>query len=165
MVKGYKCFNKDMINSYGLKFEIGKKYKVNGKVQPGINGNGFHFCTNIEDTFRYFYPDCGVEVCEVIGTGDVARFNDEYNGYFDMYAAEELTIVRKIEREEIIQMALKMSEVRVCRFIQSFKLTPEEIKLFEDKFSKYILVLLAIEYYQKENTEVYRDYYESKRRR
>ena len=31
-IKGYKAFNKDMTNMYGKKFEVGKTYSVNGKI-------------------------------------------------------------------------------------------------------------------------------------
>lgn len=166
MVKGYKCFNKDMTNTYGFKFEVGKTYKVDGEIHPGTNGNGFHLSTNIEDTFRF----CGVMnpdivLCEVIGSGEVVSFNDEYNGYYEMYAVEKLEIVRQLDRNEIIQMALNMSEERAMRFVQVFKLTQDEIKLFEDKFSDYIFINLALEYYQKGNKSIYQEHYSNSRRR
>ena len=53
-IYGYKCFNSDMTNRYGKKFELGKVYSTDGKVKFGNSGNGFHFCKNIEDTLRYF---------------------------------------------------------------------------------------------------------------
>ena len=53
-VIGYKCFNKDLINHYGQKFEIGKIYIASGIIKFGTRGNGFHMCKNIEDCFRFF---------------------------------------------------------------------------------------------------------------
>ena len=48
MIKGYKCFNKGLINRYGKKFEVGKIYHQDGDIKFGINGNGFHMCSNLE---------------------------------------------------------------------------------------------------------------------
>ena len=154
-MRGFKCFNSDMTNLYGEQFEIGKKYKVNGPVKVGVRGNGFHICVNIEDTLKYFgalNPD--IVVCEVVGNGEILSSWDDYYG-FEKFAVSELEIMRIIPREEIIQMALQFSEDRALRFVQLFKLTEEEIKLFEEKFNVYLSVLKAIEYYQKNNKSVY----------
>ncbi len=51
---GYKCFNSDLTNRYGSKFEVGKTYHAKGDIKFGNNGNGFHMCKNMEDTLRYF---------------------------------------------------------------------------------------------------------------
>ena len=52
-IKGYKAFYSDMRNHYGMKFKEGEIYNVSGNASFGLKGNGFHFCKNIEDTFRY----------------------------------------------------------------------------------------------------------------
>lgn len=53
-MKGYKAFNKDMLAMNNIKFEIGKQMHIDGPIKSGpIDGNGFHFCTNFEDTFRF----------------------------------------------------------------------------------------------------------------
>lgn len=39
MVKGYKCFNSDMSNCYGFKYNIGNIYYSYGDIKFGINGN------------------------------------------------------------------------------------------------------------------------------
>ena len=156
MILGYKSFNRNFTNRYGLKFSVGMTYKACGEIRFGVLGNGFHMCSNMEDTFRYFdsFSD-DIVVCEVIGSGENITYNDEYNGYYDMYAVETLTIVRKLEREEIIKIGQQMTEYRVIRFVQGFKMTLEEIKLFEDKFSNNQNVLDAIAYYQKGQLDVY----------
>lgn len=53
-VLGYKCFNKDLTNSYGTIFEIGQIYTIQGDIKFGTKGNGFHMCKRLEDTLRYF---------------------------------------------------------------------------------------------------------------
>lgn len=114
MVKGYKCFNSDMSNCYGFKYNIGNIYYSYGDIKFGINGNGFHMCKNLVDVFRYFNCfDEDVIVCEVIGSGKIDICNDEYNGFYDLYAVECLEIVRKLDRSEIIDMVLNMNYLKV----------------------------------------------------
>lgn len=70
MITGYKCFNKDLINRYGMQFEVGKIYSVNGNISFGNNGNDFHMCVRLEDTLRYFDSFTQeIDICEVIGYG------------------------------------------------------------------------------------------------
>ena len=156
VVFGYKCFNEDLTNRYGFKFEIGNSYKVDGIIRFGIKGNGFHMCERLEDTLRYFDAmNLEVSICEVVGNGNIVSFCDEYNGYYDMYSVEEMTILRKIERDEIISMILDVNEFRVIRFLQLYKLNEEEIKLFQDKFRHNIEILDVIDYYQYGIKDVY----------
>lgn len=159
MIFGYKCFNADLTNSYGFHFEIGESYSTFGEVKAGVSGrHGYHMCINIEDTFRYFggINNSDIVVCEVIGSGNMVCFADEYYGYYDMYSVEKIQIVRKLDRSEIINIALNFKMIeKVLRFVQTFKLLSSEIVLFEDKFSNCIQVLNAIEYYQKGNYLVY----------
>ena len=157
-VKGYKAFNKGLTNRYGRKFEIGKQYSVDGNISFGNNGNGFHFCKNIEDTLRYFDGvDGEVEIVEVIGTGEIVTNEDEYNGFYDMYAAKTITISKKIERKKLVNMFLTKitSEPRVVRFVQLFRLTEKEIEMFKLKYAGSIMIMDAIAYYQEGQTDVY----------
>lgn len=129
-VIGYKGFNKDMTNRYGDKFEVGKIYHADGEISWGNNGNGFHLCSNIEDCFRYVDPDKSV-ITEVMGFGKLVQHDDEYYGYYDMYVAENIRIIRTISRKEIINMMLNTYLERRERFIRDYNLTDEEMKLFE----------------------------------
>lgn len=156
-IYGYKCFNSDMTNRYGGKFELGKVYSTNGKVRFGNNGNGFHFCKNIEDTLRYFdAKDDEVKICVVRGFGEFVLEEDDYNGYYDMFSIENMEIVKILSREEIINIALNLNELRVCRFIQCFKLKDDEIELFKEKFNKNRIVHKYIEYYQIGNKDAFK---------
>ena len=129
-VIGYKGFNKDFTNRYGNKFEVGEVYHATGEIKWGNDGNGFHMCSNIEDCFRYVSSDSSI-MTEVIGYGDVKKYDDEYYGYYDMYVCEYMRIIRVISREEIINMMLHTYLERRNRFIRDFNLTKEEKKLFE----------------------------------
>lgn len=164
-IKGYKAFEKGLINRYGMKFEIGKTYNRTGIISFGNNGNGFHFCRNIEDTFRYFNAvDKEIEVAEVTGFGDIVTFEDEYNGYYDLYSSASIKINRVIERKELIEMFLTTitSEPRVIRFIQLYKLTEKELEMFKLKYASSILVMDAIAYYQEGQIDVYEKKYKVK---
>ena len=156
-VVGYKTFNSDFTNRYGMKFEEGKKYITNGPIKFGNDGNGFHMCKNIEDTFRYYDAlNNDVKVCKVEGSGKIVNFSDEYYEYFDMYAVEQIEILKLLSRKEIIDIALDLSELRTQRFVSQFRLTKEEIELFNKKFFECQNILDAIEYYQNNNLEVYK---------
>lgn len=147
--KGYKAFNSDMTNRYGMAFEEGKDYHMDGEVKFGNEGNGFHFCQELEDTFRYFDADKGVKIAVVTPFGEMARYDDEYNGYYDMYSAEGIHIDHILNREEIIAYMLGRPEYAVYRFIQTgFKLTSEEKELFRIKFSRDDVIKRALDYYQ-----------------
>lgn len=152
---GYKCFNEDFTNRYGEKFEVGKTYNVSGEVKFGSNGNGFHFCKNIEDTFRYFDTKKCL-VCLVKGEGVIDTYEDEYNGFYDMYSAESIEILKKLSREEIINIGLNLKFDRLLRFIQLFKLNKNEIDIFIDKFKNDVNVLNYIKYYQLNDKEAFK---------
>lgn len=155
-IKGYKCFNKDLTNRYGTKFSIGKIYVAQGVIKFGNNGNGFHICKNIEDTFRYFdTSNKDIRICEVIGSGEMVEYSDEYYGYYNMYSVQKLEILRELAREQIIQEGLKMDEIRAERFVSTLDLNKEEIQLFKDSFKNKDNVLDAIAYYYEGDKTIY----------
>ena len=153
-IRGYKCFNKDLTNSYGIKFSIGKIYVASGVIKFGNNGNGFHICKNIEDTFRYFDTN-NVSVCEVIGSGRFVEKFDYYYEYYDMYCVEKLKIIKELSSEEIINIGLSLNEIRVKRFLSTFILLDEEIELFKNKFKNKRDILNVIAYYQEKDKDIY----------
>ena len=151
---GYKSFNADMTNRYGVKFEVGKTYKTDGPIKFGNNGNGFHMCKNMEDTFRYF-DSTNISVCKVNGLGKKKKYEDEYYGFYDMYAVEKIEILKLLKRKEILEYMLELYPERVMRFIQLFKLYDDEIVLFEDRFRENSKVMNYIDYYQKGKSDVW----------
>ncbi len=150
-VKGFKTFNHDMTNRYGVKFEIGKLYISSGFVR--FKYNGFHLCNNFEDTLRYFDAfNEQVNICSVLGYGDIDVYNDEYYGYYDMYAVQKLYIDSILSRDSILKMAKELPNYRLQRFVSLYKLTEEEIdflKPYTDDVGN------AIEYYQHQKINVY----------
>ena len=159
-IKGYKAFDNGLINRYGRKFEIDETYTTTGDISFGNNGKGYHFCKNIEDTLRYFDAKTkDIVIAEVTGSEEIVTFNDEYNGYYDMYSARTIKIDRIIDREELIEMFLTKitSELRVMRFIQLYKLTSLEIERFKTRYHKSINILNTISYYQESKLDTYKN--------
>lgn len=153
-IVGYKCFNRGLINRYGNKFSKGKIYIATGNIK--FRNNGFHMCKNMEDTFRYFDAlNNEVDVCLVKGSGEIQEFSDEYYGYYDMYSVQKIEILKQLSHLEIIEKGLSLNEIKVQRFLSTFKLNKNEIELFKEKFNKYKTVLNMIAYYQEGNTKVY----------
>ena len=154
MVKGYKCFKKGLINQFGSKFEIGKVYKDDKEIR--FQHGGFHMCTYLEDTLRYFDAfNEEIEIAEVIGYGKVDKYDDEYNEFFDMYSVENIIICHVLTHEEIINYAYNLPPMRLKRFLSLYRLNKNELELFRKKFYKDYLIMKVLDYYQDEDSNVY----------
>ena len=156
-IRGYKAFNEDLSNRYGLEFETGEIYQVSGSISFGVRGNGFHFCKRLEDTLRYFDAmDDNIQIAEVIGRGSIVEYYDDYYGYYDMYVASELEVVKVLSREEIVYPYLFYENTeQVKRFVSGFKLTEEEKKIFRNEYFDNRDVMATIAYYQDGVKDVY----------
>ena len=126
-IKGYKAFNKDHTNRYGMPFEEGKDYHVDGPVRFGNDGNGFHMCTHLSDVFRYFDPE-NVDVAEVIGSGEYDEGEDEtwQEPYYYMYAVSDIHIGRFLSRKEIIDIMTDSSSSDIVKFFATFNPSEDE---------------------------------------
>ena len=136
-MKGYKAFNKDMLAMNNIKFEIGKQMHIDGPIKAGpIDGNGFHFCINFEDTFRFVSFESNVLLCEIKAFGKISHeYCDEYNGYYGIYSCSDIILERIISREEIIN---KEELVKIRKII-----------LNNLNLNKYF------EYYQLDNKKIF----------
>lgn len=153
----YKCFNEDLTNRYGTKFDEKELYVANGDIRFGNDGNGFHVCKNLEDTLRFFDAfNKEVKIAKVNCFGRHCKVDDEYNEYYNMYSYQYMYIENVLTREEILRYVLKLPYNRAIRFISSIKLTTEEIDLIKMKFYKDKLVLDYIKYYQENDKEVFK---------
>ncbi len=107
----------------------------------------------LEDTFRYFPAmEEEVSVCMVRGFGNIVCHDDDYYGYYDMYSASNIEILKKLSREEIFEYILKSSKEQVIRFVKTYKLNDYEIEILRKKYETNIDVNNAIEYFQLGNT-------------
>ncbi len=132
-LSGFKAFNNDLTTRYGQKLQIGVPYTVDGPVSFGNYGNGFHFTTYIEDCFRYFDNKNSV-VCEVVGSGKIIMFDDDYYGYHDMAVSSCIEVIRVIPKDEILNTVINLPFHRRIKFLRTYQLSKEEILLYEDCF-------------------------------
>lgn len=149
MIQCYKCFQKGMLNRYGQPFEVGVEYHTDGIIKFGNNGNGFHACKRLEDTLRYFDAMEGeVDIAQIRGFGNFDLYEDDYYGYYDMYSFENIIIDKVLNRQEIMDYAYHLPEMRAERFVSLFRLTEEEKEKMIDLFKQSFSVLKSIAYYQ-----------------
>lgn len=153
MIKGFKCFNKGLINSFGDQLVLNKKYIYDGKVS--FRSSGYHICTNLEDTLRYFDGMNGeIDICEVNGYPEYIKFDDDYYGYYDMYACSGILLKKLLTRDEIIKRADSMHSLAFKRFSAGYKLTVEELEYFKNKYKNDIDVINHLIYYY-EDKDIY----------
>ena len=126
-IRGYKAFNKDHTNRYGMPFLEGEYYHVDGPIKFGNHGNGFHMCVHLSDVFRFFDPE-NVDVAYVIGSGeyDEGEYDDWDEPYFDMYSVSDIHIEKFLSREEIIDIISRSSSSDIVKFFATFNPTKEE---------------------------------------
>ena len=129
VIHGYKSFASDGTN-IALEIMPPGDYHYDGIIKFG--STGYHFAKNLEDTIRYSGTNNPV-IAEVIASGIISEGVDEYYGYYDIYAASDIKIVRYLTRNEILEYALNLNVSRMKRFITGFELTNEELDLFINK--------------------------------
>lgn len=69
-MKGYKVFNSDW-TCRGFQYEVGKTYEM--EDEPIICKQGFHFCTDPKDCFRYYDFWGDIKIAEIEALGDIDR--------------------------------------------------------------------------------------------
>lgn len=161
-VIAYKAFFKGLKNNLdGINYEIGKEYKTTDEIQ--YMKGGFHMCEKPEDCFRFLRPrEAEVELTLVKGYGNMYGFDAGYRAYDDtlgyIYVCEKMKILKVFNREEILNMALKMSPLRLEILISLYPFTKEEAEIIKknykvdemcDPFSKGKTIHQTIDYYQK----------------
>ena len=153
---GYKSVDKKYKDISGNILEENKIYHVDGNIVYGNGGNGYHFAKKLEDTLRYQLNDDDFltrpNIAKVIGFGDIVESFDEYYGYYELYAAESIKILKYLKEDEIIAYALGLREDRMLRFVSLYRLNSNEIKLLKNK---YLSVDLALLYYQMKIRNTY----------
>lgn len=153
-IKGYKGFSSDRKNQNNEEFEEGKIYTAKDEeLFFGENGNGFHFCKNLEDCFTYFSPEKGAIYAEVTGMGNVKTKDDETTDSYGIYVSKSIRIDKFLTREEIIEHYLNEEKSvpinGVIKFLRFYQLTEEELERFEKFYIKEYIIIETIAYYQK----------------
>lgn len=135
---GYKAFDKGLIDMYGNARELNKIYTVEGPLlwNSTHGGNGYHFCTYLEDCFSYFNGfDNDIDLTIVRGSGDMIEYDDDYRGNYGMLVSRNIEILKVLTREEIIDYFLKRKRCldTLQKFIYGYPLSYEERVLFSDE--------------------------------
>lgn len=162
-IQGYKAFYKNHTNRYGVLFEEGKIYNIEGQIKFGNTGNGHHFCKRFEDTLRYFDGKSdNVSFAKVIGSGIITEYSDDYYGYYDMYACSQLKIISFLSDKDIFDliksnvMISNLYKEGLFRIIQGYKLSDQQIQYILNNINiQYDYYYEAIEYYQKDQKDIY----------
>ena len=122
---------------------------------PGdLSWSGLEAFGEVKVYDRVSYEESSV-IAEVIGFGDMVLSEDEYNGYYDMYAVRNIYIKKILTRDEIIKMMLNVNENRAFRFVQFYPLSDEEKEMFKLGYASSEKVLDGIRYYQEGDKDVY----------
>lgn len=150
---GYKAFDEDGTTISGDHLDEGCSYHYDGPVKFGKSG--FHMAVRLEDTIRYSSNREGLKnptIALVVCFGELDEGYDHYNGYYDMYAASDIAIIRYLTRREIIEYALKLDYLGLARFLSLYELTEDEINLFYGFNSNIDKI---IDYYQRGDKDAF----------
>ena len=115
-MKGYKVFKSDW-TCRGFQYEVGKTYEM--EDEPIICKQGFHFCTDPKDCFRYYDFWGDIKIAEIEALGDIDReYMDSKCCTNKIKIIRELSlkdakIETKIIEENAIFLALKSSILRL----------------------------------------------------
>ena len=116
VVKGYKVFKPDW-TCMGKQYKVGEIVTQDGKLE--LCKNGIHFCTKMEDCFRYYDVNPKYKMAEVEAIGDVLYSHED-----STCCTNKLRIVRKVSILKLLDN--EESFHRVAHVIQYIKnQTPE----------------------------------------
>lgn len=161
-VIAFKAFFKGLKNNLdGINYEINKEYVTKDPIQ--YMKGGFHMCEKPEDCFRFLKPTkAEVELTLVKGYGKMYGFDAGFRAYDDtlgyIYVCEKMKILKVYTREEILDMALQMSPLRLEILLALYPITEKEASIIkskyeetkiEDPFLKKEKIIEKVDYYQK----------------
>jgi hypothetical protein len=95
MVTGYKCFNENLQCYNQFQYDVGKRYKHEGKIS--LCRSGFHFCRKAQDVFSYYDFDIKNRVCEIIAHGEVFDMDNKS-------VTNDIEIVRELTWNEVLKL-------------------------------------------------------------
>jgi len=105
-ITGYKVFEPDFTcRDYDFQ-GVGTTHTYEGT--PVLCESGFHFCTTLQDCFKYYYITRRMIVCEVTATG----YTDA-EGDCSKRTCQSLSIIRQIPLDEVAQHITE-SEYAYC---------------------------------------------------
>lgn len=134
--KGYVAFKGEN------KLETGKIYEGNFTVFP-----------TLEDSLKGAPIDDEKTIAQVEALNITGILDSKYYGYYNMMNTEGIKILKVLSYKEIIDemSSNSKSEFAKIRFLQGYRVNPEDLDKFTDSFG----VWQAVEYFQKGNTKIY----------
>ena len=126
-MRGYKMLNNDMTTLYGnMTYEVGKTYKLEGKIIPCENG--YHFCEELIDCIQYYHNnDNDKRFFEIKSGENVIKHEDKY-------VTDEITLIRELTLDEVFDYIRENKDIVNWNVISSWQKLPEEfIREFKDK--------------------------------
>ena len=127
-VKGFKGTEKDM-SCKGYRYELGKQFDLDDNIEPLLCEKGFHFCTELENVFKFYKIGDGNRFFEVEALVKKSDWYSEQrknrtrssydpygylSGFFtsnDKYAAKSIRFIRELTVDEVFG-AVTDTEVR-----------------------------------------------------
>jgi hypothetical protein len=94
-IKGYKVFNNGLKCRDYYFNQVGSTHTYEG--EPVLCESGFHFCTTLQDCFRYYSITPSMIICEVSATGYTDAKSD-----CSKRSCQTLTITRQMTFDEVI---------------------------------------------------------------
>ncbi len=141
-MKGYKVFNSDWTCYDGFQYEVGKTYEMDD--EPIICKQGFHFCTDPKDCFRYYHFWDDIKIAEVEALGDIdIESNDSKCCTNKIKIVKELSLKdAKIETETI-----EKSEgyLVICRILGVVPILARPVNPYEDIFKRGVSRYIKLE--------------------
>lgn len=104
-MKGYKAFTKDL-TCRDMQYEIGKTYEMEAK--PIICEQGFHFCKNIADVYKFYEMSDDTRICEISATGEIDTEDNI------KYCTNKIEIIREITDKNIKHCNMNGEDVGYC---------------------------------------------------
>jgi len=135
--KGYVAFKGEN------KPETGKIYEGNFTVFP-----------TLEDSLKGASIDDEKTIAQVEALNITGILDSKYYGYYNMMNTEGIKILKVLSYKEIIDemSSNSKSEFAKIRFLQGYRVNSEDLDKFTDSFG----VWQAVEYFQKGNTQIYK---------
>ena len=90
-IKGYKAFTKNL-TCRGMQYEIGEIYEM--EDSPICCKQGFHFCKNLSDVYKYYDMSEDTRICEILAIGEIDSADES------KYCTNKIKIVREIKSSE-----------------------------------------------------------------
>ena len=96
---GYKAFYPDLTSRNGsslpFRFAIGERFVEQG--EPVLCFNGFHFCLNVFNLFKWYPVSFDIRICRVDAFGDYTVSRDG-----DKACASEILVKEELSPEDIV---------------------------------------------------------------